>query len=351
MTTIEFDRIFDLVQFCIIMSIQFASDFANLTTVSACLEKRDELANSQAFGNLKALLGSATKEQKIDLGQKLNILKKDLYSACDSKIKEIQALLEQDSFIKFDPTFHSDKYITNSGVLHPLTLVMNEIVEIFEKMGFSVADGPLVETQKTCFTDLNMPSYHPARSMQDTFFLEQKDNIGENYVMRTHTSGVQIRYSKVFLKNKKPPIRVVIPGQVYRNEKIDATHDIMFHQIECLVIDKRVSVSHLKTLVEDFYQQFFGISNLEARFRPSYFPYTVPSLEVDITNPFKPGTWLEVGGSGLVHPDVIRNYGLDPEEYQGLAFGFGIDRMAQLKLGLSGLGQFFEGNLQFLAGK
>jgi phenylalanyl-tRNA synthetase alpha chain len=350
-TTIEFDRIFDLVQFCNIMSNQFTLDFADLSTVSACLEKRDELANSQAFGDLKSMLGTATKEQKIELGQKLNVLKKDLYSACDTKIQEIQSLLEQDNFNQFDPTFHSDKYITNSGVLHPLTLVMNEIVEIFEKMGFSVADGPLVETQKTCFTDLNMPSYHPARSMQDTFFLEQKDNIGENYVMRTHTSGVQIRYANEFLKNKKPPIRVVIPGQVYRNEKIDATHDIMFHQIECLVIDKRVSVSHLKTLVEDFYQQFFGISNLEARFRPSYFPYTVPSLEVDITNPFKPGTWLEVGGSGLVHPDVIRNYGLDPEEYQGLAFGFGIDRMAQLKLGLSGLGQFFEGNLKFLAGK
>jgi phenylalanyl-tRNA synthetase alpha chain len=333
------------------MSNQFTLDFADLSTVSACLEKRDRLANSQAFGNLKALLGTATKEQKIELGQKLNILKKDLCSSCDTKIQEIQASLEQDNFTQFDPSFSSDKYITNDGVLHPLTLVMNEIVGIFEKMGFSVADGPLVETQKTCFTDLNMPSYHPARSMQDTFFLEQKDSIGENYVMRTHTSGVQIRYAKEFLKTKNPPIRVVIPGQVYRNEKIDTTHDIMFHQIECLVIDKRVSVSHLKTLVEDFYKQFFGVSNLEARFRPSYFPYTIPSLEVDITNPFKPGTWLEVGGSGLVHPDVIRNYGLDPDEYQGLAFGFGIDRMAQLKLGLSGLGQFFEGNLKFLAGK
>ena len=325
----------------------YQSQFQNLKTVSACLALKDELASSGAIAQLKSQLLTASKEQKITLGQELNKLKQDLKTVCDQKIQQIQVELEKDSFTEFDPTFYSTKYFTHNGNLHPITQVTNEIVEIFQNMGFAVADGPLVETQEACFTKLNMPDYHPARSMQDTFFLAQKDNIGENYVMRTHTSGVQYRYASTH----KPPIRIVVPGQVYRNEKIDATHDIMFHQIECLYIDKRVSLSHLKTLIEFFYREFFGDSKLVARFRPSYFPYTVPSLEVDISNPFKPGSWLEVGGCGLVHPDVLEGFGIDSSEYQGLAFGFGLDRMAQLKLNLSGLGQFFDGNLKFLEGR
>jgi phenylalanyl-tRNA synthetase alpha chain len=232
--------------------------------------------------------------------------------------------------------------------------VTKEVVSIFQKMGFDVADGPLVETQEYCFSLLNMPDYHPARSMQDTFFLKQKDALEENYVLRTHTSNVQVRYGR----SHKPPFKVVIPGQVYRNENIDATHDIMFHQIECLVIAKRVSMSHLKTLIQKFYSEFFGQSNLKVRLRPSYFPYTVPSMEVDISNPFKGKVegklknqdWIEAGGSGLVHPLVIKNMGLDPNEYQGLAFGFGLDRMAQLKLKVSGMSQFFNGGIDFLSG-
>jgi phenylalanyl-tRNA synthetase alpha chain len=224
-------------------------------------------------------------------------------------------------------------------------------------MGFDVSDGPLVTTQENCFTVLNMPSYHPARAMQDTFYLKEKDELGENYLMRTHTTAHDIPYAK----NKKAPFKVAFAGQVYRNENIDATHDIMFHQIECLVIDQRISVAHLKTLIQEFYSQFFGQSDLKVRLRPSYFPYTIPSMEVDISNPFKntPGVssklasqdWIEAGGSGLVHPDVIKNMGLDPKQWQGLAFGFGIDRMAQLKLGISGLNQFFNGHLDFLRGR
>ncbi len=321
--------------------------FGNTNTVSACLELRDQLSNDGEIAHIKSQLPTATKEEKIILGQRLNTLKQDLKLISDSRIQVIQVEQERDSFSDFDPTFYSNKYKNQAGSLHPITQAMNEIVGIFENMGFAVADGPLVENQTTCFTKLNMPSYHPARSMQDTFFLAQKDEIGEEYVMRTHTTGIQVRYGSTH----QPPIRIVAPGQVYRNEKIDATHDIMFHQIDCVYIDKRVSLSHLKTLIEHFYREFFGNDDLKARFRPSYFPYTVPSLEVDITNPFKPGSWLEVGGSGLIHPDVIAGLGLDPDEYQGLAFGFGIDRMAQLKLGLSGLGQFFNGNLNFLEGK
>jgi phenylalanyl-tRNA synthetase alpha chain len=321
--------------------------FQELKTVSACLALRDQLSTSGTIADLKNQLSDADKVTKISLGQELNRLKQDLKTISDLRIQEIQIELEKDNFTEFDPTFYSKNYFNHQGNLHPITKITNEIVAIFQNMGFAVADGPLVETQEACFTKLNMPDYHPARSMQDTFFLAQKDNIGENYVMRTHTSGVQYRYGSTH----KPPIRIVVPGQVYRNEKIDATHDIMFHQIECLYIDKRVSLSHLKTLIEFFYREFFGDSKLVARFRPSYFPYTVPSLEVDISNPFKPGAWLEVGGCGLVHPEVLEGFDIDTSEYQGLAFGFGLDRMAQLKLNLSGLGQFFDGNLKFLEGK
>jgi phenylalanyl-tRNA synthetase alpha chain len=328
------------------MSI-FEELFVDLKTVSSCLEVRDQASNSGHIQTIKEKLKTASKEEKITLGQTLNIYKQDLKSACDSRIRAIQNELEKDTYTDFDPSFYSSKYITNSGSLHPITKVASELLSIFENMGFAVSDGPLVETQENCFTKLNMPSYHPARSMQDTFFLEQKDAIGEGFVLRTHTTGVDIRYTK----ENKPPIRMVCPGQVYRNEKIDATHDIMFHQIECLYVDKQVSFSQLKTLIEHFYQEFFGQSDLKARFRPSYFPYVNPGLEVDISNPFKKDAWLEVGGAGLVHPDVIKNFGLSPDEYQGLAFGFGIDRMAQLKLGLSGLGQFFNGNVEFLRGK
>jgi phenylalanyl-tRNA synthetase alpha chain len=328
-------------------NMTFANYFTDLKTVSACLAKKEELSSEGIIADLKQKITTCTKEEKNAIGQQLNLAKKSLQETADSRIQEIQAELEKDNFINFDSSFYSDKYQTNDGFLHPITLVQNEILQIFENMGFSVADGPFVETQDNCFTKLNMPDYHPARSMQDTFFLAQKDEIGENYVMRTHTTGVDIRYTK----DKTPPIYMVCPGQVYRNENIDATHDIMFHQIECLYIDKRVSFSHLKTLIEHFYTQFFGSSDLVARFRPSYFPYVNPGLEVDISNPFKPGSWLEVGGAGLVDSQVMRNLGFDPSEVQGLAFGFGIDRMAQLKLSLTGLGQFFEGDLKFLAGK
>lgn len=329
---------------------QFSAQFQDLNTVSSCLELRDQLSDSGIILELKSQLPTADKESKVTLGKELNQLKQNLKSACDSRIQTIQLELEKDSFTFFDPTFYGTSYVDkvskNSGSLHPITIAMNNIVGIFENMGFSVADGPLVETQEYCFTQLCMPDYHPARSMQDTFFLEQKDGIGENYVLRTHTSSIQIRHGQ----NHQPPIRIIAPGQVYRNEKIDSTHDIMFHQIECLYIDERVSFAHLRTLIEEFYKEFFGRDDLVARLRPSYFPYVNPGLEVDISNPFKADSWLEVGGAGLVHPEVIENLGLDPQQYQGLAFGFGIDRMAQLQYNLRSLGQFFDGNLEFLEG-
>ncbi len=322
--------------------------FTNLTTVSSCLELKDSLSQIGQISELTGKLATADKESKALLGKELNILKQNLKQACDTRIQAIQREQEKDKFVSFDPTFvGSYNHSMRKGSFHPITIAMNDIVGIFQKMGFSVADGPLVETQENCFTNLCMPDYHPARSMQDTFFMKQKDTIGENYVLRTHTTGVDLRYTK----NLKPPIRMVCAGQVYRNEKIDSTHDIMFHQIECLYIDRHVSFAHLRTLIEDFYKQFFGRDDLVARLRPSYFPYVNPGLEVDISNPFKEDSWLEVGGAGLLHPDVIANMGYDSNEFQALAFGFGIDRMAQLQFNLKSLGQFFEGNIEFLEGE
>jgi phenylalanyl-tRNA synthetase alpha chain len=334
---------------------EYNQEFTKLNTVNSCLNKRDELLNTEAILEIKDSLKTADSQTKKDLGQKLNLIKQAIQAACDQRIKEIHTEQEKDNFTSFDPTFYSNKYFSANGGMHPVTEVIREVVSIFQKMGFDVADGPLVESQEYCFSLLNMPDYHPARSMQDTFFLKQKDEIGENYVLRTHTSDVQVRYGR----SHKPPFKVVVPGQVYRNENIDATHDIMFHQIECIVVDKRVSMSHLKTLIKKFYSEFFGQSNLEVRLRPSYFPYTVPSMEVDISNPFKGKVegklrdqeWIEAGGSGLIHPKVIENMGFDPKEYQGLAFGFGLDRMAQLKLKVSGMSQFFNGGIDFLSGK
>jgi phenylalanyl-tRNA synthetase alpha chain len=333
---------------------QFYASLKSCQGVVNCQEKALELAQNGEINSIKKQILVASAVDKKILGNQLNELKKALQKALQKRILEIQTEKEKDEFLEFDPTFYSDKYKQNQGNLNPITLVTKEIVDIFTKMGFEVADGPLVEDQWHCMTSLNIPDYHPARAMQDTFYLKQKDDNNENYVLRSHTSSVQIRYGQ----SHKPPFRIISPGQVYRNEKIDATHDLMFHQIECLIIEKNVSVSHLKTLIEQFYQQFFENSTLKVRLRNSYFPYTNPSMEVDITNPFakknsknNQENWLELGGCGLVHPKVIKNMGIDSNQWQGLAFGFGIDRMAQLKLGLSGVGQFFNGNLNFLKGK
>jgi phenylalanyl-tRNA synthetase alpha chain len=326
---------------------QCQSQVLEIKTISAVLQTKDQFLDSPSVLEIKEQLKTCSKEDKISLGKELNLYKQTITKICDEQIAIVQAENEKDDFVQYDPSFFAPKYKSQNGSLHPISIVLGEILNIFETMGFAVSDGPFVETQQNCFTSLNMPDFHPARSMQDTFYLAQKDNIGENYVMRTHTTGVDIRYTQ----QHKPPIAMVCPGQVFRNEKIDSTHDIMFHQIECLYIAERVSFSHLKTLIEHFYKQFFNDDTLVSRFRPSYFPYVNPGLEVDISNPFKKNAWLEVGGAGLVHPEVIKNFGLDPAQYQGLAFGFGIDRMAQLKLNLSGLSQFFESDIEFLKGR
>ncbi|HEX6783264.1 MAG TPA: phenylalanine--tRNA ligase subunit alpha [Sphingomicrobium sp.] len=238
-----------------------------------------------------------------------------------------------------------------SGTVHPVSQVMDELAEIFADLGFSVAEGPEIETQWYNFTALNMPENHPARAMQDTFYLEPREPGEEPRVLRTHTSPVQIRAGE----GRGAPLYVIAPGRVYRSDS-DATHTPMFHQVEGLVIDKGITLGHLKWTLETFLKAFFERDDVVLRMRPSYFPFTEPSAEVDVGWSMEKGRrvvggqegWMEVLGSGMVHPRVISNMGLDPDEWQGFAFGCGIDRLAMLKYGMDDLRAFFDGDIRWL---
>jgi phenylalanyl-tRNA synthetase alpha chain len=238
-----------------------------------------------------------------------------------------------------------------SGMIHPVSQVMDELAEIFADLGFAVAEGPEIETQWYNFTALNMGESHPARAMMDTFYLEPREPGEERRVLRTHTSPVQIRAAE----NQGAPIYVIAPGRVYRSDS-DATHTPMFHQVEGLVIDKGITLGHLKWTLETFLKAFFEKDDVVLRMRPSYFPFTEPSAEVDVGWSIENGRrvvggqerWMEVLGSGMVHPRVIANCGLDPDEWQGFAFGCGIDRLAMLKYGMDDLRAFFDGDIRWL---
>jgi phenylalanyl-tRNA synthetase alpha chain len=238
-----------------------------------------------------------------------------------------------------------------NGTVHPVSQVMDELAEIFADLDFAVAEGPEIETQWYNFTALNMPENHPARAMQDTFYLELRDGEDEPRVLRTHTSPVQIRAGEAH----GAPIRIIAPGRVYRSDS-DATHTPMFHQVEGLVIDKGITLGHLKWTLETFVKAFFERDDIAMRFRPSYFPFTEPSAELDVGYTLDKGRrvvggregWMEILGSGMVHPTVIANIGLDPDEWQGFAFGCGIDRLAMLKYGMDDLRAFFDGDIRWL---
>ena len=233
----------------------------------------------------------------------------------------------------------------SSGGLHPVMRSWQRIEEIFGSIGFDVADGPEIENDWTNFTALNSPENHPARSMQDTFYVDAPDSTGKPLLLRTHTSPMQVRYARM----NKPPIKVIAPGRTYRVDS-DATHSPMFHQVEGLWIYTDISFADLKGVYLNFIQAFFETDDLQVRFRPSYFPFTEPSAEIDIAfghGPLKE-RWLEVSGAGQVHPSVLRNMGLDPEEFIGFAFGSGIERLTMLRYGINDLRLFYEGDLRFL---
>jgi phenylalanyl-tRNA synthetase alpha chain len=225
------------------------------------------------------------------------------------------------------------------GHLHPLTIVIREINSIFKEIGFEVALGPELETEFYNFDALNIPADHPARDMQDTFWLKTKQQ-EERKVLRTHTSPVQIRY----MQSHKPPFRIIVPGKVFRNEATDATHEAQFHQLEGLYVDEHVSLSQLKGTLDYFFKKLLG-DDVQLRFRPSFFPFTEPSVEIDIL--FK-GKWLEVMGGGIVHPKVLENSGIDSSKYKGFAFGGGIDRLVMIKYNIDDVRLLYSGDLRLV---
>ncbi len=305
-------------------------------------------------GSVTALLkslGGMDAETRATEGPKIHALRERVTSAlADRKSALENAELERKlATERVDLSLPAAESV--SGTVHPVSQVMDELAEIFADMGFAVAEGPEIETQWYNFTALNMPENHPARAMQDTFYLEPREGETEARVLRTHTSPVQIRS----MEAKGAPIRVIAPGRVYRSDS-DATHTPMFHQVEGLVIDRAITLGHLKWTLETFLKAFFERDDVVLRMRPSYFPFTEPSAEVDVGWSMEKGRrvvggqegWMEVLGSGMVHPRVIANCGLDPDQWQGFAFGCGIDRLAMLKYGMDDLRAFFDGDIRWL---
>ena len=300
-------------------------------------------------GELTALLkglGRLSKEERPKMGEAINQAKVDLQALIESR-KEALELIELERRLlseKIDVTLPGRN--VEKGGLHPITQTLNHIQKIFAKSGFEIATGPEIEDDFHNFSALNIPEHHPARAMHDTFYFDA------NTVLRTHTSPVQIRT----LEKQKPPVRVIAPGRVYRCDS-DVTHTPMFHQVEGLIVDYEASFAQLKGLLIDFLRAYFEKDDLKVRFRPSYFPFTEPSAEADIEcilcggegcRVCKKTGWLEVLGCGVVHPNVLTAVDIDPEEFSGLAFGMGVERLAMLRYGVNDLRLFFENDIRFL---
>ena len=303
---------------------------------------------------LKALAALPPDEKKAR-GALINAAKQQVEAALTAR-RQALADAELDAQLKaeaLDVTLPGRQ--RGCGGLHPVSRTMERIEAIFGSMGFDVAEGPEIETDWYSFTALNNPENHPARSMQDTFYVDMKDAEGRWLNLRPHTSPMQVRYARAHAERHRgcdpmPEIRVIAPGRTYRVDS-DATHSPMIHQCEGLWIGENVSFKDLKVVFTDFFRTFFETDDLQLRFRPSFFPFTEPSAEVDIAFPSGPlkGRWLEVAGSGQVHPNVVRNYGLDPERHIGFAFGMGPDRLTMLRYGVNDLRLFFDGDLRFLS--
>jgi phenylalanyl-tRNA synthetase alpha chain len=292
-----------------------------------------------SFTALMKQLGTLAKEEKPAAGKRINAAKIELEAALVSRREE----LELKAALPKEPTdFTLPGRRRALGKLHPLTQVTDDIVRAFRKLGFAVADGPEIEDEYHCFDALNTPADHPARDSQDTFYL----NTPDKRLLRTHTSSVQIRV----MEKQPPPVRIIVPGRVYRRDNADATHNPTFQQIEGLYVDKNVTVGNLKGTVEFVFRELMG-GDVKIRFRPHYFSYTEPSYEIDFTNALvkKMGKdWLEIAGCGMVHPQIFENVGYDPEIWTGWAFGFGIERIAMLRYGINDIRLFYENDARFL---
>ncbi|MGX5667475.1 phenylalanine--tRNA ligase subunit alpha [Rhizobium daejeonense] len=339
----------DSLKIALLSDVTAAEDEAAIEAVRVAA-----LGKKGSVSELLKTLGSMTPEERQTRGAAINALKNELaekITARKSELRDaaINARLKAETVDVSLPVRSSP---AERGRIHPISQIVDEITAIFADMGFSIAEGPDIETDYYNFTALNFPEGHPAREMHDTFFLSPDEN-GERKVLRTHTSPVQVRT----MEAQKPPIRIVIPGKTYRQDS-DATHSPMFHQVEGLVIDKTANVGHLRWVLEEFCKAFFEVDKVVMRFRPSFFPFTEPSFEVDIqcdrsSGPivkFGEGTdWMEILGCGMVHPNVLRAGGLDPDEYQGFAWGMGLDRIAMLKYGMPDLRDFFNADVRWMS--
>ena len=329
------------------------ADIAGAETLAAVEELRvGALGKSGVVTGLLKTLGAMTPEERQVQGPLINGLRERVTAAIAARkgALEAAALDARLASERLDMTLPAPA--APRGTVHPVSQVMDELAEIFADMGFAVATGPEIEDDWHNFTALNIPETHPARAMHDTFYFpDAMARDGRAMLLRTHTSPVQIRT----MTKQAPPIRIIAPGRVYRSDS-DATHTPMFHQIEGLVIDKGIHLGHLKWTLETFLRAYFERDDVTIRLRPSYFPFTEPSAEVDIGYTLVNGKrvvggsdhWMEVLGSGMVHPRVIAACGLDPNEYQGFAFGTGVDRLAMLKYGMDDLRAFFDGDLRWL---
>jgi phenylalanyl-tRNA synthetase alpha chain len=310
------------------------------------------LGKKGSISALLATLGKLSPDERKTRGAAINALKDQVTEALAARRAILKTAAREGQLKReaLDVTLPVRLPPVETGRVHPLSQVTDEIVTIFADMGFAVAEGPDIESDDYNFTKLNFPPGHPARDMHDTFFLEP-DEHGERKVLRTHTSPVQVRT----MLSQRPPIRIICPGRTYRTD-FDQTHTPMFHQVEGLVVDRTATLANLKWVLEEFCKAFFEVPRVGMRFRPSFFPFTSPSMEVDIQCRRSGGQirfgegddWLEILGCGMVHPNVLTNCGIDPEVYQGFAWGLGIDRVAMLKYGLPDLRDFFDADLRWI---
>ena len=342
------------------MSDLTALEAETLTAIAAAADEAalenvrvGALGKKGSISALLATLGKMSPDERKSAGAQINALKDKVSEALGARrtvLKET-ALEARLSSERVDVTLPTRETGIETGRIHPISQVMDELTAIFADLGFSIAEGPDVESDDYNFTKLNFPEGHPAREMHDTFFFAPNE-AGERKLLRTHTSPVQVRT----MLAQKPPIRVICPGRTYRCDS-DQTHTPMFHQVEGLVIDKQANLGHLKWILEESCKAFFEVPSVKMRFRPSFFPFTEPSMEVDIQCSRKGGEirfgegddWLEILGCGMVHPNVLRNCGVDPDEYQGFAWGMGIDRIAMLKYGMPDLRPFFDADVRWLS--
>ncbi len=322
-------------------------ELAALNTLKELEEFRVRMLGKK--GEVTALLrgmGTLPAEERPTMGQLINQLRGELEAALETRENELSSALKAEQLKAETLDVTMPGKAAAEGGLHPLNIVLADLIDIFQSMGFDVVDGPEVETEHYCFEALNVPQDHPARDMQDTFYL------GENLLLRTQTSAAQIRT----MEQRTPPIRIICPGRVFRADEVDATHSPVFHQVEGLVVDKGITMCDLKGVLEQFAHEIYG-PDTNVRFRPSFFPFTEPSVEVDVScsacggkgcRVCKGNGWIEILGAGMVHPRVLAGCGIDPEVYSGFAFGIGLDRLTTTRYKISDIRLLFENDERFL---